>query len=40
MNSDKFIDVIKKKVILEIRRLFSDDRGIFQQDLVPCHSSK
>ena len=40
MNSDKYVDVTEKKVIPDMRRAFPDDRGIFQQDLALCHSSK
>ena len=45
INSDKHIRYIdipvsKKKVIPDMRRAFPDDRGIFLQDFVPCHSSK
>ena len=40
MSSDKCIDVIKNKVILDMRRAFPDGKRIFQQDLAPCHSSK
>ena len=35
MNSDKYIDAIEKKVILDIKRAFPDGRRIFQQDLSP-----
>ena len=37
-NSDKFIDKIERKVILDIKRVFSNGDEIFQQDLAPCHS--
>ena len=38
MNSDRYIDVIKK-VIPNLKNAFPGE-GIFQQDLAPCHTSK
>ena len=35
MNSDKYIDLIEKKVISNMKRAFPDDGGIFQHDLAP-----
>ena len=40
MSSDKYIDVIENKVIPDMRKAFPDGEGMFQQDLVPCDSSK
>jgi len=40
MNSDKYLDVIQRKVIPHMRETFPEGGGIFQQDLVPCHASK
>ena len=40
MNSDKYNDVIEKKVVPDMKRAFPDGGGIFQHDLTPCHSSK
>lgn len=39
MNSDKYIDVLERKLLPEMRKLFPDNNGIFQQDLAPCHTS-
>jgi len=33
MNSDKYIDVIERKVIPDMGRAFPDGEGIFQQDI-------
>jgi transposase len=40
MNSEKYIDVFQHKLLPEMRKLFPDGDGIFQQDLAPCHTSK
>lgn len=40
MNQDKYIEVIKKKVIPDLKRLFPAKDGIFQQDGAPCHTAK
>ena len=40
MNSDRYIEVIKKKVIPNPNNAFPEGKGIFQQDLAPCHTSK
>ena len=40
MNSNKYIDVIEKKVIADTRRAFLDNRRNFQHDLALCHSFK
>ena len=40
MNSDRYIEVIKKKVIPNLNNAFPGGEGIFQQDLAPCHTSK
>ena len=37
MNSEKYLDVLTKKVIPEMARKFPEGSGIFQQDLAPCH---
>ena len=34
------MEVIQRRVIPEIHRLFPDGSGVFQQDLAPCHTSK
>ena len=39
MNSEKYLAVLTKKVIPEIRKL-PEGLGIFQQDLAPCHTSR
>ena len=40
MDSDKYLDVIQRKVIPYMRETFPEGGGIFQQDLPPCHASK
>jgi len=40
MNSDKYVDVIERKVIPDMRRAFPVSGGIFQRDLAQCLSSK
>ena len=40
MNSDKYIDVLQKRVVPEMAKVFSDGSDIFQQDLAPCHTSR
>ena len=40
MNSEKYLDFLKKKVIPEMARKFPESSGIFQQDLAPCHTSR
>ena len=40
MNSERYLDVLTKKVISEMARKFPEGSGIFQQDLAPCHTSR
>ena len=40
MNTDKYIDVLKRRAFPDLKRAFPDENGIFQQDLAPCHSSR
>ena len=40
MNSEKYLDVLTKKVIPEIARKFPEGSGIFQQDLPPFHTRR
>ena len=40
MNSEKYLDVLIKKVIPEMARKFPEGLGIFQQDLALCHTSR
>ena len=40
MNSEKYLDVLTKRVILDMARKFPEVSGIFQQDLAPCHTSQ
>ena len=40
INSEKYLDVLTKKVKSEMARKFPESSGIFQQDLVPCHTSQ
>ena len=40
MWSPPLIEVVQRRVIPEISRLFPDGSGVFKQDLTPCHTSK
>ena len=40
MNAEKYIEVVKKKVIADLANAFLDGSGVFQQDLAPCHKAK
>ena len=40
MNTDRYIDALRRRAFLDLKRVFPDGNGIFQQDLAPCHSSK
>ena len=40
MNSEKYLNVLTKKVIPEMARKFQEGSGIFQQDSAPCHTSR
>ena len=40
MNFEKYLDVLTKKVILEMARKFPEGSGIFQQDFPPCHTCR
>ena len=40
MNDDRYIDVLRAKLLPHLRREFPNNEGVFQQDLAPCHTSK
>ena len=40
MNANKYIEVIQRKVVRDMKRAFSNGGGIFQHDLAPCHTAK
>ena len=40
MNSEKYLDVLTKKVKPEMARKFPEGSGIFQQDLASCLTSR
>ena len=40
MNADKYIEVIQRKVVRDVKRAFPNGGGIFQQDLAPCNAAK
>ncbi len=40
MCADQYIDVIKRKVIKDMKDFFPNGDGIFQQDSAPCHKAK
>ena len=40
MNIDRYINVLTRKAFPDLKKMFPNGKGIFQQDLAPCHSSK
>ena len=40
MNSQKYIEILRRRVIPEMTKSFPESDGIFQQDKAPCHTSK
>ena len=40
MNTDKYIEVIQRKVVKDMERAFPKGGGIFQENLDPCHTAK
>ena len=40
MHSKQYIEVVQRRVIPEMNRMFPDESGVFQHDLVPCYTSK
>ena len=40
INTDRYIDALRRRAFLDLKRVFPDGNRIFQQDLAPCHSSK
>ena len=40
MNPDRYIEVIKKRVISNLKNAIAGGEGIFQQNLAPCYLSK
>ena len=40
MDANKYIPIIKDKVVPEMNETFPDGDGTFQQDLAPCHRAK
>ena len=40
MNSDKYINALQHKLILEITKIFANNDGIIQKDLAACQPSK
>ena len=40
MRSPQYIDVIERNVIRDMGKAFPEGRGVFHQDLAPCHTSK
>ncbi|KAJ4436090.1 hypothetical protein ANN_18717 [Periplaneta americana] len=39
MNSDKYIYLLETRIVPQLQKSFLDGRGVFQQDLAPCHTS-
>ncbi|KAJ4433285.1 hypothetical protein ANN_15544 [Periplaneta americana] len=40
MNSDKYIHLMETRIVPQLQKSFPDGRGMFQQDLAPCHTSR
>ena len=40
MNREKYLKVLKKKVVTDLQNTFPDGSGVFQQDFAPCHKAK
>ncbi|KAJ4440914.1 hypothetical protein ANN_10762 [Periplaneta americana] len=40
MNSDKYIHLLETRIVSQLQKSFPDGRGVFQQDLAPCHTSR
>ena len=40
MRSEQYTTILNKKFVPELKKQYTDGTGIFQQDLVPCHTSK
>ena len=39
-NASKYIEIIQREVVLDIKRAFPYGGEIFQQDLAPCNTAK
>ena len=40
MHSEKYIEVLNKKVVRDLENAFPEGSEIFQQDSAPCHEAK
>ena len=40
MRSPQYIEILQRRVVPELEKMYPDGSGIFQQDLAPCHTSK
>lgn len=40
MNADEYKEVLKMKMILELRNVTFHNSAVFQQDLTPCRTAK
>ena len=40
LNADKYIELIQRKVVRDMKREFPNGGEIFQQDLAPYHTAK
>ena len=40
MNSAKYIDILRRRIVPLIQNPTNDGQEIFQHDLAPCHTSK
>lgn len=39
LDSTKYLSILRRKAIPELKKLFPEDDGIFQQDLASCHTA-
>ncbi|KAJ4433945.1 hypothetical protein ANN_16264 [Periplaneta americana] len=40
MNSDKYIHLLEIRIVPQLQKSFLDGRGVFQQGVAPCHTSR
>jgi hypothetical protein len=40
MNSEKYSDITKRRVVPAVEKNFPNGNGIIQHDLAPCHTSR
>ena len=40
MNTDQYIDILRRRAVSDLKKVLPGGNGIFQQDLALCHSSR